>query len=255
LTNNPNILVQKRLQIIEKRISSIAFLNAHLKQFSEDDKAIDEKPRFFSGLYLFYYYSFSQFILEINKLFDFSSDEYYSIPKLLNHIDSNIKSIEWYKTKTISVNAIEKDSNSGKLVLKSGEKTEWQEVARNNELKEKKEMIAELKSSINEHKENIHKIQTIRNKFIAHLDKNFQDYNLNIPTEMADELFTLAYKVFNKVNQEIRGRTLGIDFIQQSTHSTLIPIKQYYKIRTHILLASNNPKKSIDIEYLKESIR
>lgn len=233
----------------------MAFLKAHLKKFIEDEKKIEEKSRPFEGVYLFYYYSFSQFILEINKLFDCSSDEYYSIPKLLNHIESNIKSIEWYRSKVEYIEPNQEENKTKNTIWKSSKRIEWQERASDIELKERQKMIADLKSRINNNKEELEKIQKTRDKFIAHLDKDFHDYELNIPIEMAEKLFGLAHEIFDKINQEIRGKTLGIEFISSNTLSTLMPIKKYYQIRGHFLPVRFSKEKTIDIEYLNKIIQ
>ena len=92
-------------------------------------------------------------------------------------------------------------------------------------------MINYLMSRIQDSQEDLDKIQEIRNKYIAHLDKDFQKYNLSVPLEMGEKLFRLAYEIFNKLNQELRGKTLGIEHIESNTLTTLLPIKIFYELK------------------------
>ena len=226
----------------------------HLIKFNEDSKLDKEESRALNGAYLFYFYSFSQFILEINKLFENGTDDYYSLPKLLNHIESNIRSIEWYKSEIIREDQTNNLIEPNKLVWKTSKRIESNTKATKTELTERKKLIKKLQEKINSHRDELNKIKTVRDKIIAHLDKNFNDYDLKIPLEMAENLFNLAYEIFNKVNEEIRGRHLGLDNNQSNILSTLLPIQKYYAIKKHVAKIKTDNKDTIDINFMKEII-
>ncbi len=255
MSDNPNTLIEKRLKNIENRIARLAFLHAHLKKFKEDKDKIDDSSRTIEGVSLFYYYSFSQFILEINKLFDNDTREYYTIPKLLNHIESNIKHVGWYKSKETYPEPTKDQYESGKAIWSSGKRTEWQEPATGTELNEKQRMVRDLKSRIIENQEDLDKIKLARDKVIAHLDKKFQKHNFRIELEMVEKLLLLAHEIFNTLNQELKGTILYIEHIASDTLSTLLPITKFYQLRSHLISTRLTHEKTIELEELNKIIK
>ena len=129
MSDDLNKLIKKRLNNIENRIVRLTYLQSHLRRFKEEMTEIDNiKSRTLQGALLFYHYSFSQFILELNKLFGSHKSEYYGFCKLLNHIESNIKYVVWYKCEYTDVEPVNKEYQ----VCKSGKaKVFWSEVKKN----------------------------------------------------------------------------------------------------------------------------
>ena len=255
MSDNPNPIIEERLKNIENRIARLAFLHAHLKKFKEDRGKISDPSWTIEGVSLFYYYSFSQFILEINKLFDNGTDEYYTIPKLLNHIESNIKRVEWYKSKVTYAEPTEEQYKSGEVIWSSGKKTEWQEKATGTELDIKKKMVYGLKLRITENQNDLNEIKIVRDKIIAHLDKDFQTHSFSIKLEMVEKLMLLALEIFNTLYQKFNGITLNIELIATDTLSTLVPITKFYQLKRHIILSRLHHEKSIEGKELLKIIK
>ncbi len=254
MTDNPNIIIEQRLKNIENRIGRLAFLLTHLKKFKEDRAQIDDPSRVLDGAFLFYFYSFSQFILEINKLFDDANKEYYTLPKLLNHIESNIKKVEWYKSEVTYPEPTNKQHASGKNIWSKGETKEWSEPAKGKELIKRQELICDLKLKILESQEELDKVRLARDKVIAHLDKDFQKLDFTIELEMTEGLFLLAHEIFNMLNKQIKGRDFRIEHTQSDTLSTIIPIKKYYQIQSRLIKTNLTHEKTIPVEELKKII-
>jgi hypothetical protein len=255
MSDKPNLLIYKRLKTIEDRIVRLAFLNAHLRKFKDDKTKLKDYSRATEGVSLFYYYSLSQFILEINKLFDASTDEYFTLPKLLNHIESNIKNIEWYKFSVAYPRLTREQLSSKEAIWSSGEKTEWYEKALGNELYEKKKMVSDLKMRITKNQKDLEKIKLARDKAIAHLDKEFLKYNFNINLEIIEKLLRLALEVFNTLNREFKGSTIYIDHIARDVISTLDPITKFHQIRRKVISTKRTQENVIKIEELNEIIK
>ena len=255
MSEKPNVLIYKRLKNIEDRIARLAFLNAHLKKFKYDKTKLKDYSRATEGVSLFYYYSLSQFILEINKLFDTSTDEHFTLPKLLNHIESNIKNIEWYKF-SVAYPELSIDQLSTKeAIWSSGKKTEWYEKALGNELNEKKKMVIDLKMRITNNHKDLKKIKTARDKAIAHLDKEFLKHNFNIDLGIIEKLLSLALEIFNTLNQELKGSSIYIDHIARDVLSTLDPITKFYQLREKVISTKRTQETVIKIEELNEIIK
>jgi len=252
MSEDPNILIEKRLKNIKNRIVRLAFLLGHLKKFKEDKETIKNPSKTIEGVSLFYYYSFSQFILEIFKLFDNNTDEYYTIPKLLNHIESNIRHVNWYKSKQTYPELTKEQYESGNVIWSKGEKTEWYEKTTGAELNAQKKMVRDLKMRITKNQKDLKKIKLARDKVIAHLDKDFLNHNFNIKLEMAEKLLRLALEIFNALNLKLKGSSLYIDHIDSDSFSTLVPILKYYELRRKII---STKKTTIEIEELNEIIK
>jgi hypothetical protein len=252
MADDPNPIIQRRLKNIENRIARLAFLNAHLNKYKEDIGKIVEPTRAFEGVSLFYYYSLSQFILEINKLFSSDTEEYYSIPKLLNHIESNIKYVTWHKQKVTFPEITEEQYKSKKAIWNSGEKTEWQEVAKGDDLKKVKKIIGNQQNKIKENLEVITQVKLARDKVIAHLDKDFQKHNIKIPLELVEQLLQLSLEIFNELNLEINGASMYLDHIESSAISSLEPITKFYNLKKRIIDKKRTNEKHISVEELNE---
>lgn len=252
MADDPNPIIQRRLKSIENRIARLAFLNAHLNKYKEDISKIVEPTRVFEGVSLFYYYSLSQFILEINKLFSSDTEEYYSIPKLLNHIESNIKYVTWHKQKVTFAEITEEQYKSKKAIWSSGEKTEWQEVATGNDLKKLKRIIGNQQNKIEKNHEVITQVKLARDKVIAHLDKDFQKHNMKIPLELVERLLQLSLEIFNELNLKINGASMYLDHIESSAISSLEPINKFYNLKKRILDKKRTNEQYISIVELNE---
>lgn len=253
MPDNPNIIINDRLENIKKRIGRLSFLLAHLKKFKADLSKIDNTSTVFDGVFQFFYYAFSYFILEIYKLFDKDNNEYYTLPKLLNHIESNIKYVVWYKEKTTGTMPNMEKLSPNKLFW-SKEKTEWADPATGEELIKKQDIICDLKKKILENREEIDKIKLARDKVIAHIDKDFQKHNIRIELEMVEKLFLLAHEIFNTLYQELKGTSLDIEHVDSDTISILLPIKKYYDILTRLTETNITQEKYIPVEELNKII-
>jgi len=254
MSEDPNKLIDERLKNIEKRIIRLAFLLGHLKKFKEDKESTKNPSKTIEGVSLFYYYSFSQFILEIFKLFDNDTDEYYTIPKLLNHIESNIRHVNWYKSKVTYPKPTKEQYEFGKVIWSKGEKIEWYVKATGAELSAQKQMVRDLKMRITKNQKDLEKIKLARDKVIAHLDKDFLNHNFNIKLEMAEKLLRLSLEIFNALNLKLKGSSLSIDQIDSGTFSTLVPILKYYELRKKVILTKKTKKTTIEIEELNKII-
>jgi hypothetical protein len=245
MQEDPNAIIKKRIKNIENRIARLSFLNAHLNKFKEDIVKINKPSRALEGISLFYYYSLSQFILEINKLFSIDS-EYYSLPKLLNHVECNIKYVTWYKEK-VTFPDLEGQCILGKAYWSGGEKTVWHEIAKGDDLKRVKNIIMIQKTKIEKNQELITQLKLVRDKVIAHLDKDFQKHNIKIPLESLDKLLRLALEIFNELNSEINGSAMHIE---SDAISSIEPITKFNELKRRIIEKKIHHEKNISIEEL-----
>lgn len=252
MKDDPNAIIKERLKNIEDRIARLSFLKAHLFSFKEDIVKIDEPIRVFEGISLFYYYSLSQFILEINKLFSQDPWEYYSIPKLINHIDSNIKYVIWHKQKLTFQEITKEQYKLGELIWSGGEKTEWFEVATGDDLNKVKKIIKSQNEAIEQNKEIIEQVKLARDKVIAHLDKDFQKYNIKIPLESVAKLLNLAFNIFNVLNLEINGSSMHVE---SKAISSIKPIEKFNKIQRLIIEKKRARVENISIEELRDILK
>lgn len=255
MNKNPNTIIEKRLRNIENRIARIAFLHAHLKKFKKDRQKIEDPSRAIEGISLFYFYSFSQFILEINKLFNSDPKEYYTIPKLLNHIETNLKHVGWYKCSISYPDLTKEQIAAGKPVWSSGDKKEWLEKANGQELIEKQKMVFDLKQKIQSNNGSLEEIKLARDKVIAHLDKNFMQHNFSIKLETVERMLYLAHEIYNTLNLSLCGGTLGIQHIDSNILSTLLPITKYYELQKCILSTRSKHQQAIEVETLMKIIQ
>jgi hypothetical protein len=248
MSDNINFLIEKRLKNIEKRIIHLLYLQAHLRKFYEDWAKIKPHSNAFLAVYLFSSYSFSHLVLELNKLF--YEEEYYSILKLLNYILSNIKNVKWYKSEVkFPKNAI----ISGRINYVKGKRYLTFEKVYGDELKTKNKLICNLEKRICESKIYINEIKNARDKILAHLDKNYSDYNFDINIEITGKLLSLAFEVFNILSYELTGKSHA-DVDNFSIISTLEPINKFLKIRKKIYAANRKKQKTINIEELNKII-
>jgi hypothetical protein len=252
IQDDPNAIIKKRLKNIEDRIARLSFLKAHLFRFKEDIVKIDKPTRVFEGISLFYYYSLSQFILEINKLFSLDSEEYYSIPKLINHIESNIKYVRWHKQKVTYQEITKEQYKPGETIWSGGEKTEWFEVTTGDDLKKVKKIIESQKKAIEQNKEVIEQVKLARDKVIAHLDKDFQKHNIKMPLESVEKLLNLALNIFNVLNLEINGSSM---YIESEAISSIKPIEKFNKIQRLIIEKKRARVENISIEELRDILK
>jgi hypothetical protein len=254
MSENPNKLIRKRLDNIEERVTRITYLHSHLHRFKLDIQGLSKSNRTIEGVHLFYYYSFSQFILEINKLFDNDVDEYYTIPKLLNHIETNIKRVKWYHKSVTYQNPNTEELKTGKPIWQKGDVKECYEPAMSKDLEEKIELISSLKNSMTLEEANLEKIKLARDKVIAHLDKNFQKFNIVIELEAAEHLLNLAVQILNSLSLKLFGYQTAFEIIKSDAISTLTPIIKYYKLESYILSNKASKEPKVDFEELLKLI-
>ncbi len=124
-------------------------------------------------------------IIELQKVF--KKEESYSIIKLLNILINNYRTIQWE-------NKIELN------VLQSYEA----------ELKEKK------------YTETIEALDSLRSKFVAHLDANRENYISEIKTDQVKLLISFGKKFLNEVNNALIGGDFLFNYFAYSGLNTIV---------------------------------
>jgi len=130
-------------------------------------------------------YEWRLLIIELQKVF--KKEEDYSVNKLLNILITNYKTIQWE-------NKIDLD------------------VLKNYELKLKEEKFIEA----------IKALDTLRSKFIAHLDSNRINYNDKITTEHVELLMFIGGRFLKEANNALIGGSFIFNLFSYSGINTIV---------------------------------
>lgn len=220
-------------EIIEDRLSRISqVLNrclntfGHLDQYRVDQEKLNFVNTSTEGLNIFYYYTTSQLIVDIVKVLGEKRSDYYSLPKTLNHIESNLKKVSWMQLSYMSEESPRKSNDKfhwNKLITIRRKKT-----LRGDALKAKKDLIEECKNLLNEKKVLIEKLITARDQYLSHIDKNPEKAEPIQMTEI-EELIQIGIQVFNKISFEIQGSTIQMK--TEKKKSLLQPLNGFFEVK------------------------
>jgi len=245
-----NERIKNRTDVINSRLNRMYLAYYNLKAFENELHQLSSEVRkspLLLGQRVFAYDSYLHLILSIAELF--KDKEEYSIIKLLNHMQSSIKSVEWYH---VSTSWQQPEYELDKVFFTKGSNRSELRVCQSGELQAKIDLVNDLLLILEENSEKVKKVIKMRDNRIAHISRDFQKYKLDASLDELFELLSVAEKVFNNITQNLYGIYNNFEMIEPQIDNVLRPLNIYYAIDNTLKQAVLQEKTTIPIQTLDE---
>lgn len=248
MTDNERI--KNRTDVIKSRLNRMFLAYFNLKTFENEVRQLSNDARqspLLLGQRVFAYDSYLHLILNIAELF--KDNEEYSLKKLLNHIHSNIKGVEWYH---VSVSWPEPEYEHDKIFFTKGLNQAERRVCQSGELQTKIDLVNDLLFILEEHSAQVKRVIDMRDKRIAHFDRDFKKYEIDASLDELFDLLVVAKKIFNEITENLFGIHNDFEMLEPQVHNILRPLNLYYAIDNAVKQAVLQGKTSIPIQTINE---
>lgn len=245
-----NERIKNRTDVIKSRLNRMFLAYFNLKTFENEVRHLSTEARqspLLIGQRVFAYDSYLHLILNIAELF--KDNEEFSLKKLVNHIHSNIKEVEWY---TFSVSWPEPKYEPDKVFFTKGLNHVERRVCKSGELQTKIDIVNDLLFILEKHSAKVTRIKNMRDKRIAHFDRDFKKYEIDASLDELFELLTVAKKIFNQITENLYGIHNDFEMLEPQVHNVLNPLNLYYAIDNVVKRAELQGKTTIPIQTIKE---